>query len=286
MDERIHHSTMSLPYPVMPTELIERYLNVLGVRQHPPSLDALCEIVRTHLQRIPFENVSKLYYKKHQGLRNLPSLELFLDGIKRFHFGGTCYTNNYYLYLLLANLGYQIKLCGADMTNPDVHLVSIVTVDNREYLIDVGYAAPFLTPLPRDLVTDYSVVLGHDRYVLKPQDERGYSRMELHRDGILKHGYLAKPMPRQIEEFEQVVADSYRDDATFMNAFLLARFFSDRSIVIHNLTVIESHGTESRIQTLTNQEDLGQAIDDHFGIPAEITADVVKDLGQLADAWN
>ena len=87
------------------------------------------------------------------------------------------------------------------MSNPDVHMVSMVNVDGREYLVDVGYAAPFLEPLPRDLATDYSIVLGRDRYVLKPQDAQRCSRLELYRDGNLKHGYLAKPRPKQIGDF-------------------------------------------------------------------------------------
>ncbi len=93
-------------------------------------------------------------------------------------------------------------------------------------------------------------------------------------------------MPRQIQEFEQVIVDSYRDEATFMNALLLVRFFPDRPIVIHNFTVIESQSTESRMRTLADEEELGQAIYDHFGIPVEITAEVVKQLGQPGDAWN
>jgi arylamine N-acetyltransferase len=209
-----------------------------------------------------------------------------LDGIQQYHFGGTCYTNNYYLYQLLANLGYEIRLCGADMSNPDVHLVSMVTVEQHEYLVDVGYAAPFLAPLPRDLVTDHIIVLGRDRYVLKPQDTSGCSRMELYRDGNLKHGYLAKPMPRCLHEFEQVISDSYREEATFMNALLLARFFPDRALVIHNLTVIESQGTFSSIRTLANQDELVRVISEYFGIPGEFTVEVMNGLGRLEDAWS
>lgn len=277
---------MNIPYPTMPSALIERYLNLLGVRRRKTSIDALRELIQAHLLQVPFENISKLYYKKHRGLRGLPSLELFLDGIERFHFGGTCYTNNYYLYQLLANLGYQTKLCGADMSNPDAHLVSMVTVEKREYLVDVGYAAPLLIPLPRDLATDYTIVLGRDRYVLKPQDVRGSSRLELYRDGNLKHGYLAKPIPRQLHDFEQGIADSYCEDATFMNALLLARFFPNRSLVIHNLTVIESQGTVSSIRTLASHDELGRVIFECFGIPIEFTIDAMNELGQLEDAWS
>ena len=153
-------------------KLFQRYLAALGVSVGELGLDALQELTAAHLTRIPFENVSKLYYKKHNGLRGLPSLELYLDGIENYNFGGTCYTNNYYLNLLLKYVGYDVKLCGAGMTNPDVHIVNMVTLDGGEYLVDVGYAAPFLKPLPRDLRRDHVVALGRDRYVLKPQDEQ------------------------------------------------------------------------------------------------------------------
>ena len=251
------YSHMNVLYPIMPPELLDRYLSLLGLHRRKPGMDALSEIVQAHLLRVPFENVSKLYYKKHRGLRGIPGLETFLDGIERFHFGGTCYTNNYYLYQLLANLGYQNKLCGADMSNPDVHLVSMVNLEKREYLVDAGYAAPFLTPLPRDLTADYTIVLGRERYVLKPQDASSCSRMELYRDGKLSHGYLAKPAPRQIHEFEQAIADSYREDATFMNALLLARFFPNRSVVIHNLTVIEFSRNRIQHPKLSQQGRIG-----------------------------
>ncbi|MFC1961117.1 arylamine N-acetyltransferase [Chloroflexota bacterium] len=277
---------MNIPYPVMSSDSLDRYLRLLGVQRREPSFEVLCELVQAHLMKIPFENISKLYYIKQQNLRGLPNLELFLDGVERFHFGGTCYTNNYYFFQLLANLGYQIKLCGADMTNPDVHLVSMVTVEKRDYLIDAGYAAPFLFPLPLDLTTDCIIELGRDRYVVKPRDANNCSRLELYRNGILKHGYLAKPAPRRIQEFEHTIIDSFRDDSTFMNALLLARFFPDRSLVIHNLTVIESRETVSNAQSLANQDELCQAIYEHFSIPVEITKVALKELGQFGDAWT
>ena len=270
----------------MQQELREYYLQLLGLQRRKPGLDALHELVRAHLMRVPFENISKLYYKKHLGLQSLPSLELFLNGIDQFNFGGTCYANNYYLYQLLTSLGYQTMLCGADMSNPDVHLVSIVTVEKQEYIVDGGYAAPLLTPLPRNLATDYVIELGQDRYVLKPQDTRGCSRLELYREGNLKHGYLVKPVSRKIQDFKSVISASFREEATFMNALLLARFFPDRSLVVHNLTVIEARGATSNFRTLASQDELVQEIAEGFGIPKEITLDVVNDLGRLEDAWS
>jgi hypothetical protein len=110
--------------------------------------------------------------------------------------------------------------------------------------------------------------------------------MELFRDGTLKHGYLVKPGPRQIHEFEHIIGDSYRKDAIFMNALLLVRFFPNRSFVIHNLSVIESQETVSDIRTLASQDELGQVIYEYFGIPKEFTKDALREVGQLGDAWT
>jgi len=268
-------------------DLLDRYLRVLEVPAREPSLEALTHLVARHAMRVPFENISKLYYRKRDNMRALPDAERFLSGIEHYNLGGTCYTNNYYLNRLLAGLGYEVKLCGADMANPDVHIVSMVAVDGREYLVDVGYAAPFLAPLPRDLARDHEVVLGRDRYVLEPQDAEARSRMSLYRDGKPKHGYVVKPTSRSLEHFADVIAHSYTDDATFMNALLLVRFLpGERGVAIHNLTLIESQGTESRVTAIPDRAALVPLVERHFGIPRDIVADAVADLGPLQDAWN
>jgi N-hydroxyarylamine O-acetyltransferase len=271
--------------PLAP-ELVQRYLVALGVVQQRPSLEALRALVAAHLTRVPFENISKLYNRKHHGLTSLPSIELYLDGIERYHFGGTCYSNNFHFYSLLATLGYEVKLCGADMTNPDVHLVILVVLDGHEYLVDGGYGAPFLEPMPRDLATDYVVELGRDRYVLRPQDANGRSRLDMYRDGQLMNSYLAKPAARRIEEFRQVIAESFRPDATFLNALLLTRFYPDGAVMIHNLTLIEAQGNQSTTSTLRGRDELIAKVEEHFGMPRPIVAEALNELGDLRDPWT
>ncbi len=275
-----------MPFLSSESDLLEQFLQVVGVDRRKPSIEALTELVTAYMKRVPFENVSKLYYLKRHGLRGLPGLQQYLEGIERNNFGGTCYSNNYYLHLLLAHLGYQVALCGAGMANPDVHLVNIVTVDEREFLVDAGYAAPFLKPLPRDLKQDHVITLGRDRYVLKPKDKNGCSSMELHRDGQLKHGYTAKPIPRQIGHFARVIEESYRDSATFMNALLLVRLYTNRSIVIHNLSIIESEGPNYHIHRLAGRDELPTVVEKHFSIPLAIVSEAVAELGEFGDAWN
>ena len=270
----------------LPEEVVDHYLAILGLMRRDPGLEALRELLAAHLTKIPFENISKLYYRKRLGLVDLPDIRLYLEGIEKYHFGGTCYSNNYHFHLLLRSLGYEAKLCAADMRTPEVHALNMITIDGREYLADTGYAAPLLEPIPRDLATDYETTLGRDRYVLKPQDANGCSRLELYRDGALRHGYLAKPAPKTIADFSKVIAASFSADATFLNSVLLTRFYPGRSVLIHNLTLVESEATKSTMHELKNRDQLIDTIESRFGIPRGIVSEAVGQLGNLQDAWT
>jgi len=37
------------------------------------------------------------------------------------------------------------------MAKLDVHIVNVVKIGNREYLVDAGYAAPFAAPVPLEM---------------------------------------------------------------------------------------------------------------------------------------
>ncbi len=272
--------------PSFSTEQYVRYLSLLQRRPAAPSLTALKVLVEAQLTRVPFENVSKLYYLKKFGLRGIPSFEQYLAGIERYHFGGTCYSNNFYFGELLRHLGYEARLCGADMTNPDVHVVNLVRIEEREYLVDVGYGAPFLEPMPRDLPDDFVTTLGHDRYVLKPQDSEGRSRLDLYRGGTLVHGYTVKPTERTIDHFAPAVEASYRPQATFMNALLLARYAPNQGTVMHNLTVIEIEGSQVTTRTLAGREAIPAEVEKLFQIPREIVAEAVQPLGEFTNPWS
>jgi arylamine N-acetyltransferase len=223
---------------------------------------------------------------KTEGLRGLPSLEQHLDGIERFSFGGTCYPNNYYFNLLLRHLGYKVTLCGADMTSPDVHIVSLVRVEGSEYLVDVGYGAPFMHPLPRELTDDYEISTGRDRYVLEPQDNKGCSRLTMFRDGQPKHGYLVKPVQRSIEDFYEVISESFDERATFMNAILLVRFFDERWLAIHNQTIVETSGTDFRIRQIPYRSAIPRVVEEYFSIPRDLVAEALDGLSMTGDAWS
>ena len=272
--------------PEFEEKLFIKYLNLLEIHRQRPSFEALKEIIRAQVSKIPFENISKLLFKKRLNLTHLIDFELYLDGIEKYRFGGTCYSNNFFLNQLLSWLGYDIKLCGADMKNPDVHIVNIVNIENREFLVDTGYAAPFSEPLPLGLLNEYSIIMGNDRYILKPHNNNNRPQIELYRNGELIHGYRVNPQTRNIGEFRQVIEDSFKESATFMNALLLTRFDSDDFIIIHNMTIIESYGLVSKKHSLDSIDQLASVIDNRFGIPRTIVLESVEGLQMLKDGWN
>ena len=249
-----------------------RYLELIGVEPDVPNLETLQRLVRAHVHRIPFENISKLYYLRAKGFRGAPPLEMYLDGIEKHGFGGTCYTNNPHFSGLLAALGYDVRLCGADMTQPDVHTAILIRLDGVEYLVDTGYAAPFDQPMRRDLGRDVERRLGNERWVLKPADNEGRSEMQHHRDGRHIHGYTVKPTGRDASFFGPAIRDSFRPDATFMNKIRLVRFGDDWSLGISDLRVIHATPATCEIRRLTSREDLIDAIAAEFGISPDISS--------------
>lgn len=264
-----------------------RYLEILGIAEADTNLASLKRIVSAHLVRAPFENISKLYRFRLDGQTSIPDLGDYLDGIERMNFGGTCYSNNTHLFTLLRSLGFSIKLCGADMSRPDVHAVSMVEIEDREYLVDVGYGAPFFESMPRDLESDLIIDFGLCRYVLHPQDAEGRSRLEMLRDGRLVHAYLAKPTARSTGDFSRVIGESYRPDATFMNTVVAERFYPGRSVRIQNLTLTEAEVDGPSSSTdLHDLDELIEAIEHHIEIPVDITRQAISGIRLDADIYS
>ena len=264
--------------------LFDKYLNLLRVDKGEPTFERLNQIVRAHLIRVPFENISKLLYKK-QGMNYIPDLLTYLQGIEKFNFGGTCYANNYYLYLLLQHLGYNIKLCGANMKNPDVHLISIVTIDDKEFIVDGGYAAPFFNPLRTDLDEDYIIDFSNERYIVKPKDDLGRIKVEQYYVGTLQHWYTANPQSRKIEEFQKVIEDSYSDNAVFMNAIRITKFSENGLLVLKNLTLTENSGNKSSTIKISRAK-IPKVIEEKFEMPSDVVKEAIDSIKELKDIYD
>jgi arylamine N-acetyltransferase len=68
-----------------------------------------------------------------------------------------------------------------------------------------------------------------------------------------------------------VIESSFRPVSTFMNALMIVRFAPGRSLVLHNLDLIESEGPAvAKSRAAEDIDGLPDVIEERFGIPAAI----------------
>jgi arylamine N-acetyltransferase len=152
--------------------------------------------------------------------------------------------------------------------------------------VDVGYGAPFAAPLPLDLSEDVVVDAGRDQFILRPHDDEGRSAMDHFCDGQRVHGYVVNPHPRTLDHFTDVIRDSYRSEAPFMNAVVLARFYRDRIVRIRNLSIIETTHDREVVTRIESRDELVDSIRRHFGIPGAIVRTAVEGLDRLVEVCD
>ena len=109
-----------------------------------PCLTNLTALQKQHSKAIPFENTYIL--KK---LQIKLTKEWIYDKIINKSRGGVCFEVNYLFYLLLKDLGYDVKFLGGRVFQPPTgepghhneHVLSMVTLDSKSYIVDVGFGA-------------------------------------------------------------------------------------------------------------------------------------------------
>ena len=115
-----------------------------------PTAKVLSQLQFMHLMNVPFENLDIQNHVKID-LQNL------FDKIVMRKRGGFCYELNGLFYQLLKEIGFKVKMISARVFNgkdysPEFdHMALIVTINNDEYLTDVGFGAFAMYPLKIEL---------------------------------------------------------------------------------------------------------------------------------------
>jgi arylamine N-acetyltransferase len=259
--------------------LVDRYLRVIGITRPPVGHEGLREIVRQHLARVPFENISKLRLFAREGKGRPITIPEFLDGIEREDLGGTCYSSNPFLAELLRALGYDAALYGADMSRPNVHTSIRVGLDGHAYHVDVGYAGPFAAPIPLDRVP-YEIPFGGSMYVFDRTHD-GYE-MAIFADGVKRHGYRVHEPPRAAQFFHQTIVESFEHGRTFMRCLRITRFFEDgQAIELRNRKLLRLSANGRSERQIDSLDELQRVIAEEFLMPRCHVADAVAVLEQL-----
>jgi len=127
-----------------------RYLGLLHLERREPSLAALTEITRAHVEKVPFESISSILRRSetpHGPVPPLDSEQILETWIAR-RGGGVCFEVTLMLDRLLRALGYSTFPVLARIGFPGSHQANLVELDGRHYLVDAGNGAPFSEPIP------------------------------------------------------------------------------------------------------------------------------------------
>jgi len=248
------------------TQVYERYLRLLGIHNVPSGLEGLREIVRRHLGRAPFENVSKLLLFAREGAGRAFTLEEFLDGMERHDLGGTCYTCNPHLAGLLRHLGYEADLRGADMTAADVHTCVRVRIDGVPYHVDCGYGGPFREPLRLDRLP-HEFQEGGMRYVLDRDTRPAAYGMGVFAGSQPVHNYIVHDPPRPADFFTPVVLKSFAPGQTFMKHLRIVKIFEEHSVELFDRNLAIHRGGRTSQTELKNLREWKDAVADELAMP-------------------
>jgi arylamine N-acetyltransferase len=129
---------------------VRDYLDFLELPLEPPTLDYLRQLTRSHVSRVPFENITSIFRRVAAGDRPVPPVDVdeLLRGWRARAGGGVCFEIAEMFGILLASLGFQTQRVLCLISFPGAHQALVVRLGETSFLVDAGNGAPFFEPIP------------------------------------------------------------------------------------------------------------------------------------------
>ena len=227
--------------------------------------EVLFELQRAHLLAVPFENLDI-----HYGTKIELNLDAIYNKIVNNRRGGFCYELNGLFFQLLKEIGFDVKIISARVFNKERgygpeydHLAIIAHVDNKDYLVDVGFGRFSFSPLELSLgieLTDEYGKFKFDKY------KDGYLRINQVENGKLIPQYIFKTKPLDFSEFEEICTYYQTSpDSHFTQKKVISISTIDGRITLNDTQLkITKDGIEEVIEF--NIEDFELKLYEHFKI--------------------
>jgi len=172
---------------------LDAYLGRIGQSRATPSAAALRELAKAHVLAVPFENVD-VVLGQHKGI----ALEDVICKLVGRHRGGYCYEHGSLFAAAAEQLGYPVRRLVARVqpqkNGPYTHMTLAVEADGVQHLVDVGFGAGMLVPMPLvdGAVVDqagwpHRLVADGDWWRLQKQEGDGWTDL---------HAFTLTPMHR------------------------------------------------------------------------------------------
>ena len=184
---------------------IQKYLQRIGINSNNQvDLQYLTQLQQQHLLHIPFENLDI-----HLGKKIALDFDAIFEKVIVQRRGGFCYELNGLFYLLLKKLGYTVKRISARVKGSSGeigqeydHMAIIVSVNDQEWLVDVGFGKFSFQPLK--LILDEKQEDGRGAYLIQQYNETYYAVNTRAENEAWQLGYLFTMGHQAVSGFEEM----------------------------------------------------------------------------------
>ena len=247
------------------------------------NLETLDVLHAAFLTNVPFENATKLVKATRSanpeaGIRG--PVEFWEEHL-RWGSGGTCFAATYAYRFLLRYLGFTCRFvfCHLPGHEDDAHSALLVTLEDTEVLVDVGYAIPSPLPLPSDgslkRVTPYYDVEirrgPQEEYLIFSEDDRGQ-----------RFRYRFTPAEITDLDYRRAWRKTFRPEAPYMKRLALGRFQAGTRFLYKDPTrVYEISRSGERAFPL--EEPAVASLSRLFRLPQPLIAAALQSLKRLSE---
>jgi len=252
-----------------------------------PSMENLIKLQAQHLMNIPFENTYVLSGKNI----SLDIERLFTKVVVQYR-GGFCFELNGLFNVLLKVLGYNTILVGGEVISnaetmvKNEHALSVVQLDGTSYAVDVSFGSMGPSnPLPLVFDTPLEAVNGVYQFTTLPDSE---IQLEVKQKSILdlqsgekiespvavgewRPLYKFRLSPLKLSDFAQPLFYHTTNPASvFMKEFFMCKHNDKGKVTLKGnlltLYTLEGNMTELSKQKIINEDEIGQTLEQHFGL--------------------
>ncbi len=191
-----------------------------------------------------------------------------IEKIVTNNLGGYCYEHNKLLHDALLSLGYDVRISMARVINnqnqnaPRTHRVTLLKIEEKEYLIDVGFGA--MTPTTPLEITSTELVnnsykISHDKnnnFTLEISTEENFTalyqfNLDIYTEADCEMGNFYS---------------QYHQEATFQNNFVVSRQLKDQTLSFINNSYHQITDTFTNILHIIEPKNLKKILEEDFDI--------------------
>jgi len=248
---------------------IQAYLNRIQYRGSlEPNLQNLSALQKTHMQTVPFENLS-VYYKQPIVLNE----KALYNKIVEKNRGGFCYELNGLFAWLLRGLGYKVELLAAGVATgkggfgPEFDHMTLLVHLEEDYLVDVGFGDSFQEPLrvnirgeQRQDGVSYQLSAEGEALILSKQNI-------MDENPNLQPQYRFMLNPHQMKEYEGMCHyHQTSPDTPFTQKRICSRATENGRYSLSDLKLIVTENGKKQEKVLASEDEFEAVLKDYFRI--------------------